>query len=145
MTAHPSRPHPRASGPPSGPNQPNSAGRQRIVSTAIAPNIQPDHYDSEDWPALVPDIPGGSRDPTDPRSLDPTQGSKIGSEPYDNPTQGRQIGSDPHDDPTQGRKVGADPYDDPTQGRKVAADRYDDPTQGRTIGSAPYDDPTRGR
>jgi hypothetical protein len=38
-------------------------------------------------------------------------------------------------DPTQGRKVGADPYDDVTQGRKLGAEPYDDVTQGRTIGA----------
>ena len=37
------------------------------------------------------------------RSFDPTQGSKIGSDPYDDPTQGRKIGSDPYDDPTRAR------------------------------------------
>jgi hypothetical protein len=38
-----------------------------------------------------------------PRSFDPTQGRKIGSDPYDDPTQGRKIGSDPYDDPTRTR------------------------------------------
>ena len=98
------------------------------MTTAIAPNVQPDRYDGEKWPGPVPDTPDGAREATDARPLDPTQGRKLGSEPYDDPTQGRQIGSDPYDDPTQGRKVGADPYDDPTQGRKVGADPYDDPT-----------------
>ena len=126
-------------------HQPTSARRQRIMKTAIAPNVQPDRYDGEKWPALVPDMPDGAREATDARPLDPTQGKKIGSEPYDDPTQGRQIGSDPYDDPAQGRKVEADPYDDPTQGRKIGADPYDDPTQGQKIGSDRYDDPTRGR
>jgi hypothetical protein len=101
------------------------------MKTAIAPNVQPDSYDGETSPALVPDMPDGARDATDARPFDPTQGRKIGSEPYDDPTQGRQIGSDPSDDPTQGRKVGADAYDDPTQGRKIGADPHDDPTQGQ--------------
>jgi hypothetical protein len=48
-------------------------------------------------------------------------------------------------DPTQGQKIGADPYDDPTQGWRLVAYVYADPTQGWRIGSAPYDDPTRGR
>jgi hypothetical protein len=126
-------------------NQPTSSRRQRIMKTAIAPNVQPDRHDGEKWPAPVPELPDGAREATNARPLDPTQGRKIGSEPYDDPTQGRQIGSDPYDDPTRGRKVGADPYEDPTQGRKVAADPYDDPTQGQKIGSDPYDDPTRGR
>jgi hypothetical protein len=126
-------------------NQPTIARRQRIMQTAIAPNVQPNRHDGEKWPALVSDMPDGTRDATDARPLDPTQGRKIGSEPYDDPTQGRQIGSDPYDDPAQGRKVGADPDEDPTQGCKVGADPYEDPTQGQKIGSDPYDDPTRGR
>ncbi len=39
----------------------------------------------------------------EPHELDPTYGSQIGSEPYDDPTQGRKLGSDPYDDPTRGR------------------------------------------
>lgn len=46
---------------------------------------------------------GAHRDSIDARLLDPTQGTKLGSDPYDDPTQGRQIGSDPYDDPTKGR------------------------------------------
>lgn len=46
---------------------------------------------------------GAHRDSIDARLLDPTQGTRIGSDPYDDPTQGRQIGSDPYDDPTKGR------------------------------------------
>ena len=101
------------------------------MKAAIAPNVRPDGYDSEEWPTLVPDMPDGARRAIDARSLDLTQGRRIGSEPYDDPTQGRKIGSDPYDDPTQGRKVGADPYDDPTQGQKIGSDPYDDPTRRR--------------
>jgi carbonic anhydrase len=36
-------------------------------------------------------------------SFDPTQGRKLGSEPYDDPTQGGKLGSDPYDDPTRAR------------------------------------------
>jgi hypothetical protein len=115
------------------------------MKTAIAPNVKPDRYDSEERPTLVPNLPEETREGIDARSFDPMQAMKIGSDPYDDPTQGRQIGSDPYDDPTQGRIVGSDPYDDPTHGRKVGADPYDDPTQGQKIGSDPYDDPTRGR
>lgn len=61
------------------------------------------------------------------------------------PTQGRKIGSDPYDDPTQGRRIGSESYDDPTQGRKSGSEPYDDPTQGRKSGSDPYGDPTRAR
>lgn len=73
------------------------------MKTAIAPNVRPDRRESEEWPALVPDPPDGAREAIDTRSLDPTQGRKIGFEPYDDPTQGRKIGSDPYDDPTRGR------------------------------------------
>ena len=101
------------------------------MNTAIAPNVWPNPHESEEWPAPVPDVPDGAREGIDARSLDPTQGRKIGSEPYDDPTQGRKIGWDPYDDPTQGRKIGADPYDDPTQGQKLGSDPHDDPTRGR--------------
>jgi hypothetical protein len=101
------------------------------MKTAIAPNVRPQPHESERWPPPVPDLPEGAPQELGARSLDPTQGRKISSEPYDDPTQGRQIGSDPFDDVTQGRKIGPDPYDDPTQGRKIGADTHDDPTQGR--------------
>ena len=73
------------------------------MNIAIAPNVRPNHHESEEWPAPVPDLPEGARQEMDARPLDPTQGRKIGSDPYDDPTQGRQIGSDPYDDPTRGR------------------------------------------
>ena len=73
------------------------------MKTAIAPNTLPDRYESGERPALVPDLPDESGRAIDARSFDPTQGLKIGSEPYDDPTQGRQIGSDPYDDPTRGQ------------------------------------------
>jgi hypothetical protein len=61
------------------------------MKTATAPNIRPDRYDSEEWPAPLPDPPDRAPGAIDARSLDPTQGTKIGSEPYDDPTQGRRI------------------------------------------------------
>lgn len=73
------------------------------MKTAIAPNVPPVRYECGDRPALVPDLPDGDRGAIDARSFDPTQGLKIGSEPYDDPTQGRRIGSAPYDDPTRGR------------------------------------------
>ena len=73
------------------------------MKTATVRNVRPDRSESGKWPTLVPDLPDGAREAIDARSLDPTQGRKIGSEPYDDPTQGRQIGSDPYDDPTRGR------------------------------------------
>jgi hypothetical protein len=113
------------------------------MTTTVAPEVEQDHSASQEWPTLAPDLPDT---PRDDRAdwFDPTQGRKIGHDPYDDPTQGRRIGSDPHDDPTQGRKIGARPYDDPTRGRRIGSNPYDDPTQGRKIGSEPHDDATRG-
>ena len=101
------------------------------MKTATPPNVHPDHHDNGKRPTLVPDSLDQAREAVDARSFDPTQGTKIGSEPYDDPTHRRKIRSDPYDDPTQGRKIGADPYDDATQGRKIGSDPYDDPTRGR--------------
>jgi carbonic anhydrase len=52
------------------------------VTTTAAPDLKPGHAAN---------------------SFDPTQGRKIGSDPYDDPTQGRKLGSDPYDDPTRAR------------------------------------------
>jgi hypothetical protein len=73
------------------------------VKTAIAPHARPDGNERKQWPPLLPDQRDGAREALDARSFDPTQGTKLGSEPYDDPTQGRQIGSDPYDDPTRVR------------------------------------------
>jgi hypothetical protein len=73
------------------------------MSTATAPTVRPHRHESEEPPRPVPDLPEEAREEIDGRSLDPTQGRKIGSEPYDDPTQGRRIGSDRYDDPTRGR------------------------------------------
>jgi hypothetical protein len=73
------------------------------MNTATAPNLQPHRNESGEWPALLPDLRDGAREAIDARPFDPTQGRKIGSEPYDDPTQGRKIGSDLYDDPTRGQ------------------------------------------
>lgn len=73
------------------------------MKTAIAPHARPDGYERKQWPPLFRDQRDGAREAIDARSFDPTQGTKIGSEPYDDPTQGRQIGSYPYDDPTRVR------------------------------------------
>ena len=100
------------------------------MTTTVTPEIKQDHPESQEWPTLAPDLPDTTReDRAD--GFDPTEGRKLGSDPYDDPTQGRKLGSDPYDDPTQGRKLGSDPYDDPTQGRKLGSDPYDDPTTAR--------------
>jgi hypothetical protein len=49
------------------------------MKTAIAPNIRPDSYESEERPAPVPDLTGRARSVIDTRSFDPTQGRKIGA------------------------------------------------------------------
>lgn len=88
------------------------------MSTAAAP--EPDHADTRQSPtrrrrcgrqhALIA---------RRTKSAEPTQGARIGYDPYDDPTQGRQLGSRPYDDPTQGLQLGSDPDDDPTQGRQI--------------------------
>ena len=82
-----------------------------------APKLEPDHHEPAEQPTLVPDDPDSSLQARETYPLDPTQGRKIGADPYDDPTQGQKIRSDPHDDPSQGFKIGSDPYDDPTRGR----------------------------
>jgi carbonic anhydrase len=59
---------------------------------------------------VVPGAPIGARDlpemtvdAFDTLSIDPSQGRRIGSRPYDDPTQGRQLGSRRADDPTRAR------------------------------------------
>jgi hypothetical protein len=101
------------------------------MTTTAAPDLSPDHYQSEERPPLraVPAEPMPAQSET--WSFDPTQGRQVGSHPYDDPTQGRRIGSHPSHDPTQGRQIGSHPYHDPTQGRKVGSDPHEDPTQPR--------------
>jgi hypothetical protein len=99
----------------------------------IAPDIESEGTESEEWLVLDREPADATREELKAHSFDPTQGRKIGSDPYDDPTQGRTIGSDPYDDPTQGRTIGSGPYDDPTQGRRVGSGPYDDPTQRRDL------------
>ena len=73
------------------------------MTTTTAPELKPDHLESEEW--STPD-----RGSTDTRSEEPASHSRDA-------TQGRQLGSHPYDDATQGRQIGSDPYDDATQGR----------------------------
>ena len=74
------------------------------MTTAITPDLKPDHHRSRRVGQPLTEI-----------RLHPTH-DELDTYPFD-PTQGRKIGSDPYDDPTQGRKIGSDPYDDPTRGR----------------------------
>ena len=115
------------------------------MTITVAPERESDHSET-DWPTTRGrDLADTARQEPDPRPFDPTQGRKIGADPYDDPAQGRTLGSCPDDDPTQGRKNGADQYDDPTQGVRTGSDPYDDATNGRKIGADPHDDPTRAR
>jgi carbonic anhydrase len=74
--------------------------RTGLVQT-ILPAAPRDHCQGEERPPLGRDLADTTRHELDTRSFDPTQGRKIGSDPYDDPTQGRKIGSDPYDDPTR--------------------------------------------
>lgn len=59
------------------------------MTTTIAPDLKPDHHESEERPALGRDLVNTSREQPESGSFDPTQGRKIGSDPYDDPTRGR--------------------------------------------------------
>jgi hypothetical protein len=56
------------------------------MTTTVAPDLKPDHTESEQWPTLGRDPTHATRGEFDPHSFDPTQGRKIGSDPYDDPT-----------------------------------------------------------
>jgi hypothetical protein len=73
------------------------------MTTTVAPNLKPDHAESDRRPTLVPVPADTTPQQPDVGSFDPTQGRNIGSDPYDDPTHGRKIGSDPYDDPTRAR------------------------------------------
>jgi hypothetical protein len=115
------------------------------MTTAIAPQLEPDNHEGEGRPTTVRRLRIATPPGRASHSFDPTEGRKIGSDPYDDPTQGVRIGSPHYDDPTQGARIGTAPYDDPTQGVRTGSHPHEDPTHGRKIGSDPYDDPTRAR
>lgn len=73
------------------------------MTATVAPSLNPDHAESDRRPTLVAVPADTTPQEPDVRSFDPTQGRKLGSDPYDDPTQGRKIGSEPYDDPTRGR------------------------------------------
>lgn len=73
------------------------------MTTTVAPNLKPERPEGEQRPTLVRAPADTTPQQPNMRSFDPTQGRKIGSDPYDDPTQGRKIGSDPYDDPTRAR------------------------------------------
>ncbi len=73
------------------------------MTTTVTRDLKPDHTESEESPPLGRAPTQATWEKFDAHSFDPTQGRKIGSDPYDDPTQGRKIGSDPYDDPTRAR------------------------------------------
>jgi hypothetical protein len=72
------------------------------MTTTVTPDIKQDHPESQERPNLAPDLADSTREDR-PDWFDPTQGGKLGADPYDDPTQGRKLGSDPYDDPTRAR------------------------------------------
>jgi len=79
------------------------------MTTTIAPDLKPDHTELEEWPTLERNPAPATREELDTHPFDPTQGRKIGSDPYNDPTQGRKIGSDPYDDPIRRRGARSHP------------------------------------
>ena len=61
------------------------------MTTTVAPDLSV----PEAWPTHDPEHAHTEREERDRQSFDPTQGRKVGSDPYDDPTTGRQIGSEP--------------------------------------------------
>ena len=55
------------------------------MTATVARNLKPDDSEGEEWPALFPVPPETTPEERD--SFDPTQGRKIGSDPYDDPTR----------------------------------------------------------
>ena len=87
------------------------------MTTTVTPDSRQVPAESQAWPTPDLDPTDTTHEEVDAHSFDPTQGRKLGSEPYDDPMQGRKLGSEPYDDPMQGRKLGSDPQDDPTRAR----------------------------
>jgi hypothetical protein len=60
------------------------------MTSTIAPELKPDHTESEEWPTLGRAPTHTTHEKFDADSFDPTQGRKIGSDPYDDPTHARK-------------------------------------------------------
>jgi hypothetical protein len=73
------------------------------MTTIITSDSGQVQAESREWPTPELDPTRTTHEELDAHSFDPTEGRKIGSDPYDDPTQGRKIGSDPYDDPTRAR------------------------------------------
>jgi carbonic anhydrase len=79
------------------------SGHVYDVITGLVQTIVPVSVAGSRRTKQLPDPRDSSREARETYPVDPTQGRKIGSDPFDDPTQGRTIGSDPYDDPTRGR------------------------------------------
>ena len=101
------------------------------MTTTVAPDRKPEPPESDERPTHVRSAADATPQAPEILSFDPTQGRKLGSDPYDDLTQGRKVGSDPYDDLTQGPKVGSDPHGDLTRGRKLGSHPYDDRGRAR--------------
>ena len=75
-------------------------------------------------------------------NADPTQGTEIGTTPFEDPAGGPERGAGPNEDPTQGAETGTVGDEDPTSGREIGAEPYEDPTQGTETGATQEEDPT---
>ena len=72
------------------------------MTTTVTPEIKQDHPERQESPTLAPDLADTTREDRANR-FDPTQGRKLGADPYDDPTQGRKLGADPYDDASRAR------------------------------------------
>ena len=103
------------------------------MTTTVAPDLKPDHTESEGWPTLDRDPAHATRDELDTHPFDPTQGRKIGSDPYDDPTQGRKLGSDPTTTPpTDGRSARTPTTTPPRDANSDPTPTTTPPTDGRS-------------
>ncbi len=59
------------------------------MTTTVAPELKPGHAESDQRPTLVPAPADTTPQEPDVRSFDPTQGRKVGADPYDDPTRAR--------------------------------------------------------
>ena len=59
------------------------------MTITAAPDLETDPPDSEQPPASLREFSDPTQEHPDAPSYDPTQGRKIGSDPYDDPTRTR--------------------------------------------------------
>jgi hypothetical protein len=55
------------------------------MTTTVTPNLKPDHAESDRRPTLVPVPADTTPQERDVHTFDPTQGRKLGADPYDDP------------------------------------------------------------